>query len=82
MRPQLTPMVLFYAVFDGLGMLAFSGGALWLGKKQALFFAGFPASNFDALLLVVGGVALMLWASAQILRELLIRQAERARGGK
>ncbi|MBI4742822.1 MAG: hypothetical protein HY777_15030 [Betaproteobacteria bacterium] len=76
MRPQLAPKVLFYAAFDGLGMLAFAGGAVWPGKKESLFVASFPESNFEAVLSLIGGGVLMLWAAAQILRKPVARQAE------
>ncbi len=75
-RPQLTLKVLFYAVFDVLGMLIFASGATWLANGQALFVANIPGSTFEALLFSAAGIALMTWAAAQILRELLKRPPE------
>lgn len=73
LRPQLTPMVMFYAVFDILGMLIFATGGTWLANGKTLFLENFPRNNFEAALLTIAGIALMLWAAAQILRELLKR---------
>ncbi len=72
-RPQLTLKILFYAAFDVAGMLAFATGALWLVRKQALLVEGFPTSTAEAVILTLAGLLLMLWAAAQIMRELFIR---------
>lgn len=76
MRPRMTPMVLFYALFDVAGMLVFSSGAVWLAKGQPLFLGTFPGNMAEAILTCIVGAALMLWAAARILRE-LIKQPER-----
>lgn len=70
-KPQLTLKILFYAVFDVLGMLVFASGATWLAKGQVLFLKNLPGNTFEALLMSAAGLALMLWAAAQILRELV-----------
>lgn len=75
MRPRITPMVLFYALFDVAGMLVFSSGAVWLAKGQQLFLGDFPSSTAEAVLVCLAGAALMLWAAARILRELLKQPA-------
>ncbi|MEI7430416.1 MAG: hypothetical protein WCL27_08155 [Betaproteobacteria bacterium] len=77
-RPQLTLKVLFYAAFDVAGMVAFATGAMWLARKQALFIEGFPTSTSEAVIATIGGLLLMLWAAAQILRELMTRPANDA----
>ena len=76
-RPQLTLKVLFYAVFDVLGMLLFASGATWLAKGQSLFVANFPDGIFEALVMSLAGIALMIWAAAQILRELVLHPVEK-----
>jgi hypothetical protein len=68
---------MFYAVFDVLGMLVFASGATWLVKGQSLFLANVPGGIFDAVLMSIVGSALMLWAAAQILRELIRHPAEK-----
>jgi len=80
-RPRLTLKILGYAVFDMVGMIALATGAVWLARGQSLFIAGFPTTLAEALAAVVGGLALMLWAAAQILRELMGRPAGKAREG-
>ena len=74
-RPQLTLKIVAYALFDVAGMVSLATGALWLARGQTLFIAGFPSSIAEALAAEVGGLALMLWAAAQILRELMQRPA-------
>jgi len=73
LRPQLTPMVLFYALFDVLGMVVFATGGAWFSTGKTLFIPNFPSSAFEAVLAILAGVALMIWAAAQILRELIKR---------
>ena len=70
-RPQLTLKILLYALFDVAGMVSLATGALWLARGQSLFIADFPTSIAEALAALIGGLALMLWAAAQILRELM-----------
>ncbi len=71
MRPKLTPMVLFYALFDVAGMVVFATGGAWFKTGKDLFIPNFPGNAFEAGLAIVAGVALMLWAAAQVLREML-----------
>ena len=75
-RPQLTLKILLYAIVDVVGMICLATGALWLARGQSLFIAGFPSSMTEALAAVGGGLALMLWAAAQILRELTAKQSQ------
>ncbi len=71
MRPKLTPMVLFYALFDVAGMVIFATGGAWFKTGKPLFIPHFPTNAFEAGLAIVAGVALMVWAAAQVLREML-----------
>jgi hypothetical protein len=77
-RPQLTFKILFYAVFDVLGMVSFATGAMWLVRQQALFVEGFPTTTLEAVVATLGGLLLMIWAAAQIMRELLTRASDNA----
>jgi formate hydrogenlyase subunit 3/multisubunit Na+/H+ antiporter MnhD subunit len=72
-RPRLTPKILFYAIFDVVGMVMFAAGVLWLTQGTGLFVADFPADNSQAIAATAGGVILMFWAATQILRELIRR---------
>jgi len=78
-RPRLTLKILAYALFDVAGMICLATGALWLIRGQTLFVAGFPTSTSEALVCFVVGLALMLWAAAQILRELINNAASKVR---
>jgi len=68
-RPRVTLRVVFFALLDAAGILVFSSGAMWLARGQTLFIPNFPTSTPAALLTVVAGIALMLWATAQVLNE-------------
>lgn len=76
MRPQLTARVMFYALFDVLGMIVFATGGAWFSAGKMLFIQDFPSSTFVAVLCMLAGFALMLWAAAQIVRELIKRPPE------
>ena len=71
MRPELTPKVLFYAMFDVVGMVILATGGAWFKTGQPLFFQSFPTNAFEAIIAIVAGAALMIWAAAQVLREML-----------
>ena len=71
LRPQLTLPILGYALFDVAGMLVFATGAAWFSTGKPLFLGNFPTNAIEALLATLAGIALMLWAAAQILREML-----------
>lgn len=71
MRPKLTPRVMFYALFDVAGMIIFATGATWFKTSSPLFIPGFPTNAFEAVVATVAGIVLMIWAAAQVLREML-----------
>ena len=72
-RPRLTLKIMFYAIFDVVGMVFLATGAMWFAHGQSLFIADFPSTMVEALAAIIGGLLLMLWAAAQILRELIKR---------
>ncbi|KFB67477.1 hypothetical protein [Candidatus Accumulibacter vicinus] len=76
LRMRVTPKVLCYALLDVAGMLVLASGAMWLARGQTLFIPDFPASTPGAVLSVVGGIALMVWAVAGILRELIAQPTD------
>jgi len=53
---------------------------MWLARGQTLFIPNFPTSTPAALITVVAGVALMLWATGQMLNE--FARAAAGREGK
>lgn len=71
MRPKLTPMVMFYALFDVAGMVILATGGAWFKTGAPLFIPNFPTNAFEAIVAIVAGAALMIWAAAQVLREML-----------
>ncbi len=73
---------MFYAIFDVIGMVSLASGALWFARGQSLFIADFPGTMAGALAAIVGGFLLMLWAAAQILRELIKRPFKVAKEDK
>ncbi|ACV34303.1 hypothetical protein [Accumulibacter sp.] len=75
-RSRVTPRVLLFALLDVVGMLILASGALWLARGETLFIPDFPTSTPTAVITVAAGVALMVWAVAGILRELIGRPAE------
>lgn len=78
-RPRLTLKIVYYALFDVAGMLLFASGLMWLLREESLFSRSFPASTAEAAVATVGGIALMLWAAARILRELIRQPAPGSR---
>jgi hypothetical protein len=76
MRPQLTPKIMFYALFDVLGMIILATGGAWFKTGKDLFVPNFPTNAFEASAAVVIGAAIMIWAAAQVLREMLKAPAE------
>lgn len=80
MRPQLTPMVMFYALFDVAGMLVFASGVMWLAKGTPLFLGTFPSTMLEGILCSIAGLAVMLWAAASILRELMKQPSNKPPG--
>ncbi len=75
-RPRLTLAILAFAVVDIVGMVLFATGAMWFAHGQPLFIPDFPAGPIEAGAAIAGGLLLMIWAAARILRELL-RNADR-----
>ncbi len=79
-RPPVTLRVVLFALLDAAGIVVFSSGAMWLTRGQTLFIPNFPTSTPAALITVVAGVALMLWATGQMLNE--FARAAAGREGK
>lgn len=52
-------------------------GGFWLWKGQHLIVRTFPNSSIEAGVCLAGGLLLMIWSVAGILREIFARAAER-----
>ncbi len=71
LRPRLTLAILLFAAVDIVGMVLFATGAMWFAHGKPLFIPGFPDNMAEAGVSSAGGLLLMFWAAARILRELL-----------
>lgn len=69
-RPNLTGPIFLYALIDMFGLACVGIGASWFAAGKGALLAGFPSSVAEALACTAGGVVVMLWAVARILREL------------
>ncbi len=70
-RPRLTLPILLFAAVDIAGMVLFATGAMWFAHGTPLFIRNYPNDPFEAGVALAGGLLLMVWAAARILRELL-----------
>jgi len=69
-RPRLTGRIFAYALVDVFGLFCVAIGASWFPSGKGTILANFPTSTVEALACTVGGVAVMIWAVARILREI------------
>jgi TRAP-type C4-dicarboxylate transport system permease small subunit len=69
-RPRLTARILAYALADVFGLACVSIGASWFVAGKGAVIEGFPASMAEAVACTAGGVVVMFWAVARILREI------------
>ncbi len=69
-RPRLTGPILAYALVDVFGLSCVGIGASWFAAGKAAILADFPASLAEAVACTAGGVVIMIWAVARILREI------------
>ena len=69
-RPRLTLAILRYAALDAVGMVLLAIGLAHLSRGPGIFFANFPSTTAEAVILTAAGVALMFWSGARILREI------------
>ncbi len=76
-RPRLTLPILLFAAVDIAGMVLFATGAMWFAHGTPLFIPDYPDNSFQAGVALVGGLLLMFWAAARILRELLKQNARK-----
>ena len=75
-RPALTGPIFLYALVDMFGLACVGIGASWFAAGKGAIVADFPTSTVDAVACTAGGVAVMLWAVARILRELAKQSPE------
>ena len=73
-RPQLTLAILKFALLDVVGMVLLAIGLAYLVQGPGAFFATFPSTTAEAVVLTLGGVAVMGYAAVRILREVMRQQ--------
>ena len=78
LRPRLTLKTLLFALIDIAGMILLASGVMWVARRQTLFIPDFPGNMTEAVATSIVGLLLMLWAVAQILKELFGRSADNA----
>ena len=69
-RPTLTGPIFAYAMADVFGLSCVGIGASWFVAGKGAILANFPTSTVEAVACTVGGIAVMLWSVARILREI------------
>ena len=69
-RPRLTGRIFAYALADAFGLMCVAIGASWFATGKGAIFANFPRSTVEAVACTAGGVVVMIWAVARILREI------------
>jgi hypothetical protein len=75
-RPRLTGRIFAYAMVDVFGLSCVGIGASWFAAGKGAIMANFPASTAEAVACTAGGVAVMIWAVARILREIALQAPE------
>lgn len=70
-KPQLTLRIFLFGLVDVVGMLLMSLGAAYFIYGPGKVFKTFPGTTGEAAVTLAVGVGIMLWAAANILREML-----------
>ncbi|MCK6413260.1 MAG: hypothetical protein L6Q55_12655 [Azonexus sp.] len=70
-RPRLTLRIFLYGIADIFGLSCVAISAIWLANGQHVLTTGFPNSKAEALAGIAGGLAVMIWSVARILREMM-----------
>ncbi len=69
-RPRLTGRIAAYALADVFGLSCVGIGGSWFAAGKGAILSNFPTSLVEAVACTAGGVAVMIWAVARILREI------------
>lgn len=73
-RPRLTVTIFKFALLDVVGMLLLALGVAYFAQGPGAFFKAFPSTGMEAAFVTAAGVALMIYAVARILREIMAQQ--------
>ena len=69
-RPRQTGRIAAYALVDVFGLSCVGIGGSWFAAGKGAILSNFPTSLVEAVACTAGGVAVMIWAVARILREI------------
>ena len=69
-RPRLTGRIAAYALADVFGLSCVGIGGSWFAAGKGAILSNFPTSLVEAVACTAGGVAVMIWAVARVLREI------------
>ncbi len=69
-RPKLTGPIFGYAMVDVFGLSCVGIGASWFAAGKGAILTNFPTSTAEAVVCTAGGIVIMLWSVARILREI------------
>ena len=70
-RPHLTWPLVAYGLIDCVGMVLLAIGGFYFTAGPGAVFKDFPATAGEAVVTIVVGLAIMVWAAARILREVI-----------
>ncbi|MGE5386221.1 MAG: hypothetical protein ACM3SV_10090 [Betaproteobacteria bacterium] len=63
------PRLLAFALADLFGVFCIAIGGSWFLFGKGAILAGFPNSLAEAVAALAGGIAVMVWAAARLVRE-------------
>jgi len=69
-RPRLTGRIFVFALADVFGLTCIALGGLWLATGQNVLITSFPKNVAEAVAAIAGGLAVMIWAVAHVLKEI------------
>ncbi|MGE5769062.1 MAG: hypothetical protein ACM32G_02065 [Betaproteobacteria bacterium] len=69
-RPKLTGPIMLYALADVFGLSCVAIGGSWFAAGKGALLANFPTSTAEAVACTAGGLVVMFWSVARILREI------------
>lgn len=70
-RPHLTWALVAYGLIDAAGMVVLAIGGFYFSAGPGAIFKTFPSTTAEAVITILVGAGVMLWAAARILREVI-----------
>lgn len=69
-RPRLTLRILAYASADIFGLTVLAIGGTWFIDRKPVLLQNTPGSMVEAIVCVLGGLVVMIWAVAHVMQEI------------